>query len=92
MLQKKILFFVSEDGYFCSHRLSLASAIIKLGYEVILVTKVTKYRNKIEKIGIRVIDLNLSRESINPFKEIIILFERGLGAISCNRITCFIYT
>ena len=34
----KLLFFVTEDWVFCSHRIALSRAAVNAGYEVVLVT------------------------------------------------------
>ena len=39
----KLLFFVSEDWYFCSHRLPLAIAAKKKGFQVTVITRVRNY-------------------------------------------------
>ena len=43
MTKKRVLFVITEDWALVSHRLHLAEAAIKLGYEVAVVTRVTKY-------------------------------------------------
>ncbi|MCP4126001.1 MAG: glycosyltransferase family 4 protein [Gammaproteobacteria bacterium] len=66
---KKVLFFVSEDWYFCSHRLSLALAIKDAGYQVSVVTNVRSHGDAILKAGLKLIPLELSRKGMNPFCE-----------------------
>lgn len=66
----KLLFFITEDWYFCSHRLPLARAAIKAGFEVVLLTNVQSHGELIRSEGIRCISLNLQRSSLNLFKEI----------------------
>jgi len=63
---KKILFVVSEDWYFLSHRLPLARALLKAGFEVCVACHVQQGRDKIEAENIRVIPLHLDRESLSP--------------------------
>lgn len=63
----KLLFFVSEDWYFCSHRISLAIAAQKLGYDVTVITRVRNHGNEIRKTGIKLISFEQNRLSINPF-------------------------
>ncbi len=63
----KLLFYVTEDWYFLSHRLPLAQAAMNEGYEVVLVTNITSFRSEIEKYGVRVIPFSGDRKSINPF-------------------------
>jgi len=72
----KILFVVTEDWYFCSHRLPLAVAAVRAGYEVAVVTRITDRRKAIEEAGIRVIPLrHLRRSSLNPFREFAAITE-----------------
>ncbi len=69
MKRPKLLFFVTEDWYFCSHRLPLAVAAQKDGFEVVLVTRVQYHRSFIEAAGIRIIALELNRGGLNPWQE-----------------------
>ncbi len=73
---KKLIFLVTEDWYFCSHRLPLAIAAKASGYDVIVATRVAEHGAVIEKAGLRLIQLHqLKRSSLNPFKELLALFE-----------------
>ncbi len=47
-MKKKILFIVSEDWYFISHRLQLALSAKKSGYEVVLLSRDTGKFNQIK--------------------------------------------
>jgi glycosyltransferase involved in cell wall biosynthesis len=67
---KRILFVVSEDWYFVSHRLHLAESAMRAGYEVGVLTNVSRFRNHIENSGVKLIDWNLQRRSANPVKEL----------------------
>lgn len=67
--QKKILFFVTEDWYFCSHRLSLAVAARAAGYDVTVVTRVRKHGERIRSVGLRLIPFEMVRRGRNPFVE-----------------------
>jgi len=69
-VNKRLLFVISEDWYFVSHRLSLAKAAIKLGYEVALLSHFTNHRKVIEDAGIKIIEWPLNRSSRNPFQEL----------------------
>lgn len=60
---------MTEDWYFCSHRLPLAIAAREAGYEVVLATRVQAHRSIIEAAGIRLLPLDLSRGAKNPFKD-----------------------
>jgi glycosyltransferase involved in cell wall biosynthesis len=64
---KKLLFFVTEDWYFVSHRLSLALAAQTNGYEVIVVTRCRKHQQLLNNAGFTVISFETRRQSLNPF-------------------------
>lgn len=66
-LGKKIIFFVTDDWYFCSHRLPLAVAAKEAGYDVAIATRIQNHGDKIRQHGLRIIPLNLRRRSKNPF-------------------------
>lgn len=74
-INRKILFFVTEDWYFFSHRLHIAKALKEDGFEVILLTRVHQHKKIIENHGIRVISIDLKRESRNLFQEIKTIFK-----------------
>ena len=65
----KLLFFVTEDWYFCSHRLSLAIAARDAGFRVAVATRVNSHAETITREGIKLIPLRLSRGGTNPLKE-----------------------
>lgn len=67
---RKILFFVTEDWYFYSHRLPLAVAAKTAGFDVAVITRVTGHGEIIRQAGIRVIPFNISRRGMNPLKEL----------------------
>jgi glycosyltransferase involved in cell wall biosynthesis len=71
----KILYFVTEDWYFCSHRLPLALAAKKAGYDVVVVTRVNKHGELIRSHGLKLINLEISRQSRNPFKELGVIWR-----------------
>ena len=75
MTKKRVLFVITEDWALISHRLHLAEAAIKLGYEVAVVTRVTKYRDMLEASGLKVFHWRLERQSLNPISEIISIFQ-----------------
>jgi hypothetical protein len=49
---RRLLYFVTEDWYFCSHRLPLAIAAKNAGYSVYVVTRVRSHGAEIEAAGI----------------------------------------
>ena len=69
----KLLFFVTEDWYFCSHRLPLALAARDAGYEVVVVTRVDRHGGSIESQGLRLIPIRLNRQGTNPIKDLTLI-------------------
>ena len=67
----KVLFVVSEDWYFLSHRIELAKSLIKDGKEVFLVAQAGESSKEIEKEGIKVLPWKLNRSSKNPLVEML---------------------
>lgn len=65
--QPKLIFFVAVDWFFYSHFLERAKFALDAGYEVIVVTAVGHHRSDIERVGVRVIPLEIDRKSLNPF-------------------------
>lgn len=69
-MNKRLLFVVSEDWYFVSHRLHLAKTAIDNGFVVSLICNVSNHREKITSAGIELFDWKMSRGSVNPFREL----------------------
>lgn len=66
----RLLYLVGEDWFFCSHRLPLAEAALREGYEVIVATRVTRHGEAIRAAGLRLIPFEISRRGLNPFAEL----------------------
>jgi glycosyltransferase involved in cell wall biosynthesis len=66
---KRVLFFVTEDWFVCSHWLPHVKAAREAGYEVFVVTRVRDHGRAIERLGVRLIPLELSRRGRNPLAE-----------------------
>lgn len=72
----KLLFFVTEDWYFCSHRLPLAVAAREAGYEVGVITRVQQHAHAIRGAGLTLIPLQrLRRSGKQPLQELALLQE-----------------
>jgi glycosyltransferase involved in cell wall biosynthesis len=69
-MQPKIIFFITEDRFLWSHRLPIARAALRNGYEVIIVTRVIGNAQRILDEGFRLIPLQLRRGSYNPLVDI----------------------
>ncbi len=66
----RLVYFVTEDWYFCSHRLPLAVAARKAGYDVSVITRVASHGGEIRAAGLDLIPFDLSRRSKNPLTEL----------------------
>ncbi len=66
---RKILFLVSEDWYFCSHRLPLAKAAKEAGAEIVVATRVADHAAPIEEAGLRLVPISLARGGRNPLHD-----------------------
>jgi glycosyltransferase involved in cell wall biosynthesis len=65
-----IVYFVTEDSYFLSHRLPIALQAKKQGHKVFIVTRITNKQKEIEKYGFHLISLNFSRSALNLSNDI----------------------
>lgn len=70
MSSPRLVYLVAEDWYFYSHRLPMARAAQRAGYDVAVITNVDKHRAAIEAEGIRVVAVPFSRRSLNPFRAV----------------------
>lgn len=64
----KMIFLVTEDWYFYSHRLPMARAAIRAGYDVTLAANIQTHGAAIEAEGVRVIHCPLDRGNMNPLR------------------------
>ena len=71
----KLLFVVTEDWYFWSHRLDLARAAAQAGFDISIATRVTDHGERIQREGFRLFPIGLFRSSRNPFVELASVFE-----------------
>ena len=67
---KKIIYLVSEDRYFCSHRLALGIAAKKAGADVLVATQINKHGMKIEAAGLRIVPIMMQRSGHNPIADL----------------------
>ena len=64
----KLLYFVNSDWFFYSHFLDRAIAAREAGYEVVVLTHITRADDRLDKLGIRLVGVELNRSSLNPFQ------------------------
>ncbi len=65
----RLLLVVTEDWYFASHRLALARAARRSGYDVAVATRVDRCAETIRREGARLIPISLRRSGRNPLRE-----------------------
>ena len=71
----KLLYLVTEDWAFCSHRLPMARAARAAGYEIIVATRVEAHRERIEAEGFRVHALDWRRRGNGPWATLRAVFD-----------------
>ena len=72
---RRVLFVVTADWYFCSHRLPLARAALARGDVVAVATSIDKHGEAIAKAGIEAIDVPFRRRGVRPDRELGVLRE-----------------
>ncbi len=86
----RLLYVVTEDWYFLSHRLPMARAARAAGYEVHVATRIKDGKAAIEKEGFVPHALSWSRGSLSPLGSLSAIVElrrsaaRGLPPTSCT--------
>ena len=66
--RRRILFLVTEDWYFCSHRLELVRRLIRKGWDVHVACSVRSHGGKIRREGIRLHAVDFTRSSLSPLR------------------------
>ena len=66
----KLFIIVNVDWFFLSHRLPVARAAQKAGWDVTIVTADTGKLKEIEALGLKTINLPMSRSRMNIFQEL----------------------
>jgi glycosyltransferase involved in cell wall biosynthesis len=69
-VRPKLLFVVTEDWYFVSHRLPIALAALNAGFDVALAARVTQHGSLIEKSGLTVFPVAFQRGRLGPFADL----------------------
>ena len=71
----RIVYLVTEDWVFVSHRLPIARAARDAGYDVVVATRVVEHGAAIEREGFTLVSLPWNRRSLNPFHELAITIQ-----------------
>lgn len=67
---KKILYLVTEDWYFMSHRVSLARAARDAGYDVVVGTSIGEFGAILQDEGFEVLPVKFSRSMRRPWRDL----------------------
>lgn len=62
----RIAFVISEDWFFVSHFLPMLRAAQDAGLDPLIITRVSRWQSPLERLGARVIPLNVERRRIGP--------------------------
>ncbi len=65
----KLVYVVSEDWYFVSHRIALAVAAKDAGFDVTVITQVHRHGDIIRDAGLSLEPIAFDRSSVNPFSD-----------------------
>lgn len=68
-----LIFLVTEDWYFLSHRLPMALAAQRAGYEIHVATRLNDRSSEIEALGFRLHPLAWQRGNLNPLRLLAII-------------------
>jgi glycosyltransferase involved in cell wall biosynthesis len=74
-MEQKILYLVSEDWYFVSHRLPMARSAQRAGYEVHVATRIGNCSEKIRHDGFVLHPIQWRRGSLNPIRLLAAIIE-----------------
>jgi glycosyltransferase involved in cell wall biosynthesis len=73
--RSKLIFLVTEDWYFCSHRLPMARAARDAGFDVAVATRVTAHGDAIRAAGFTLHPLRWKRRTIGPLASLAAIAE-----------------
>ncbi|MBT8446788.1 MAG: glycosyltransferase family 4 protein [Gammaproteobacteria bacterium] len=65
-----LVYLVTEDWYFCSHRIGLARAARSAGYDVTVATRVTNHAAEIEGAGLTLESIPFERSLRHPRRDV----------------------
>ncbi len=74
-MNKKLLFNITEDWFFCSHFLERALAAKKAGYTIFVLSRISLKKDILDNYGIKFISVPFNRKSINPIYELFMILR-----------------
>ncbi len=69
----KLLYFISEDWFFCSHFIERAKVAQANGFDVVVLAHEGRHGQRIRDAGLRLVNLNMQRSGINLWRELGVL-------------------
>ncbi len=75
MRKYKLLYFVSEDEYFLSHKIDQAYSALKNNFEVLVVCNFTDKEKIIQSHGFKTKHIKMNRGSVNPLTELFCIIK-----------------
>lgn len=78
---RTLIYLVSEDWYFCSHRLPVARAALNAGARVVVATRLVDNRERIIAEGFEAVHVPFDRSGLNPLRDLTAL----RAIIACYR-------
>ena len=73
--KSKLVIVSNTSWYLYNFRIKLLFLIKSYNYELFLICPRDEYTEKLEKLGFKIYNWNLNRRSINPFRELISVYE-----------------
>ncbi len=99
MKKYKLLYFVSEDEYFITHKIDQAKSALKIFNEIRIVCKFSKYLKIIKSSGFKTTNLDFNRKSVKFFDNIknflsfyLIVSKHKPNIIQCFALKPILYT
>ena len=74
-MAKRLIYIVSEDWVFVSHRLTLAKQAIKDGYDVAAITNISNHEDVLLSAGLKVFNINFRRSFKRPFSDVHSIYQ-----------------
>ena len=74
MKKYKLLYFVSEDEYFLTHKIFQAKDALK-NFDILVVSKFSNYEENIKSHGFKTQNINFDRKSLNLFTNLNFIFQ-----------------
>lgn len=71
-MNKKIMIVANDTSYIYKLRKDILEKILIEGYNLVVVSSKANYVSEIEDLGIKIIDLNISRHGKNPFSDLVL--------------------